>query len=56
MGELGRGVATQTTYVFQFGDAVADVNEGNAATNLRHAFSTGSVLDTLPFEAGCWTP
>ena len=37
----------QTTYVFQFGDAVADVNEGNAATNLRHAFSTGSVLDTL---------
>ena len=38
---------TQTTYVFQFGDAVADVNEGNAATNLRHAFSTGPVLDTL---------
>ncbi len=37
----------QTTYVFQFGDAVADVNEGNAATNLRHAFSTGPVLDTL---------
>jgi hypothetical protein len=33
--------------VFQFGDAVADVNEGNAATNLRHAFSTGPVLDTL---------
>ena len=37
----------QTTYVFQFGDAVADVNEGNAANNLRHAFSTGTVLDTL---------
>ena len=37
----------QTTYVFQFGDAIADVNEGNAATNLRHAFSTGPVLDTL---------
>ena len=37
----------QTTYVFQFGDAVADVNEGNAVTNLRHAFSTGPVLDTL---------
>lgn len=37
----------QTTYVFQFGEAVADVNEGNAATNLRHAFSTGPVLDTL---------
>jgi hypothetical protein len=33
--------------VFQFGDAVADVNEGNAANNLRHAFSTGTVLDTL---------
>ena len=36
-----------TTYVFQFGDGVVDVNEGNPAQNLVHAFSTGPRLDTL---------
>ena len=36
-----------TTYVFQFGDGVVDVNEGNPAQNLVHAFSTGPHLDTL---------
>ena len=36
-----------TTYVFQFGDGVVDVNEGNPAQNLVHAFSTGPQLDTL---------
>ena len=35
------------TYIFQFGDAIIDVNEGNPASNLMHAFSTGSTLDTL---------
>ena len=36
-----------TTYVFQFGDGVVDMNEGNPAQNLVHAFSTGPHLDTL---------
>ena len=36
-----------TTYVFQFGDGVVDMNEGNPAQNLVHAFSTGPRLDTL---------
>ena len=40
-------LAQEVTYVFQFGDAVVDVNEGNPAQNLLHAFSTGTQLDTL---------
>ncbi len=35
------------TYVFQFGDAVIDLHEGNPTKNLIHAFSTGADLDTL---------
>lgn len=36
-----------TTYVFQFGDGIVDLTEGNPAENLVHAFSTGPDLDTL---------
>ncbi|PCJ81713.1 MAG: hypothetical protein COA49_04175 [Bacteroidetes bacterium] len=39
-----------TTYVFQFGDAIIDVREGNPAENFLHAFSTGTVLDTLSLK------
>ena len=39
-----------TTYVVQFGDGIADVNEGNPAVNLVHAFATGSKLDTLSIQ------
>lgn len=35
------------TYIFQFGDAIVDVNESNPASDLMHAFSTGQNLDTL---------
>ena len=35
------------TYIFQFGDAIIDVNESNAASDLMVAFSTGNQLDTL---------
>ncbi|MDG2310782.1 MAG: Ig-like domain-containing protein, partial [Flavobacteriales bacterium] len=35
------------TYVFQFGDAVIDLHEGNPTQNFIHAFSTGADLDTL---------
>src|SRR6476646_4887634 len=34
-----------TTYVFDFGDAVKDVNEGNIAHGLRYIFSTGNSID-----------
>ena len=36
-----------TTYVWQFGQGVVDLNEGNAAKGLVHAFTTGAELDTL---------
>ena len=36
-----------TTYVWQFGQGIVDVNEGNAAKGLVHAFATGPELDTL---------
>ena len=35
------------TYIFQFGDAIVDVNEANPTSDLMHAFSTGEILDTL---------
>jgi hypothetical protein len=35
------------TYVFQFGDAVVDIREGNSLDNFVLAFSTGDHLDSL---------
>jgi hypothetical protein len=34
-----------TTYSFDFGDAIRDVNEGNIAKKLTYVFSTGSNID-----------
>lgn len=36
-----------TTYTFDFADAVADNNEGNVLPNFRFSFSTGQVVDSL---------
>jgi hypothetical protein len=36
-----------TTYVINFGKAVADVNEGNVLKNFTYVFSTGSHIDSL---------
>ena len=36
-----------TTYTFNFQDAVRDLNEGNVYENLRFVFSTGPVIDSL---------
>ena len=35
-----------TTYSFEFGNAIKDVNEGNIAANFTYVFSTGNHLDT----------
>ena len=43
----GEPLAANTTYVWQFGQGIVDVNEGNAAKGLVHAFATGPELDTL---------
>ncbi|HEX2534193.1 MAG TPA: Ig-like domain-containing protein [Chitinophagaceae bacterium] len=36
-----------TTYTFNFGNAVRDINEGNILRNFTYTFSTGPVLDSL---------
>src|SRR5471030_2051179 len=36
-----------TTYVINFGKAIADVNEGNILKNFTYVFSTGPVIDSL---------
>src|SRR5471030_429911 len=36
-----------TTYVINFGKAIADVNEGNVLKNFTYVFSTGAHIDSL---------
>ena len=37
------------TYTFDFGTAIADLNEGNIANNFLYVFSTGDHVDSLTF-------
>jgi len=39
-----------TTYAFNFGNAIVDVNEGNPARGFTYAFTTGRVLDDNTFS------
>ncbi|MFM2136464.1 MAG: hypothetical protein RL021_1864 [Bacteroidota bacterium] len=45
--ELEDTLHAATTYTFNFGDAIADLNEGNTYPELTYVVATGSVLDTL---------
>lgn len=36
-----------TTYTFNFGNAVCDLNEGNQIKNFQYVFSTGTYVDSL---------
>jgi hypothetical protein len=36
-----------TTYTFNFGDGIADLNEGNSIDNFSFTFSTGAYIDSL---------
>lgn len=36
-----------TTYTFNFGNAIADNNEGNSITDFRYVFATGDKLDSM---------
>ena len=36
-----------TTYYFNFGDAIKDINEGNVLHNFSYIFTTGDTFDTL---------
>ena len=39
-----------TTYIISFGEAVADLNEGNINRKVKYVFSTGSYLDSLQLQ------
>lgn len=39
-----------TTYAFDFGKAIKDVNEGNIYKNFTYVFTTGATLDSLSFS------
>jgi len=39
-----------TTYTFNFSDAIEDNNEGNVLNNFQFVFSTGPKLDSLSFQ------
>ena len=43
-------LAENTTYIFDFGDAVIDFTEGNRLNHFSFAFSTGNHIDTLNYE------
>ena len=44
---LNQKLDSNTTYQYNFGDAIADNNEGNILSNYALVFSTGSHLDSL---------
>ncbi len=45
--DLQNELQDSTTYAFNFGDAIVDVNEGNILKNYQFVFSTGDYLDSL---------
>ncbi len=45
--ELPDSLAPGTTYTIHFGNAIADVNEGNKLHDFQYVFSTGSTIDSL---------
>jgi uncharacterized protein (DUF2141 family) len=45
--ELKDTLLDNTTYTFNFGNSVCDLNEGNVLKNFHYVFSTGSYVDSL---------
>ncbi|MFO7924412.1 MAG: Ig-like domain-containing protein [Bacteroidales bacterium] len=39
-----------TTYTLNFGEAIVDLNEGNALSNYEFVFSTGDIIDSLSYS------
>lgn len=48
--KLKDSLEANTTYVFNFGNVIRDVNEGNIAKDFRFVFSTGNVIDKNTFS------
>jgi hypothetical protein len=45
--EIVDTLKSNTTYTFNFGDAIKDLHEGNKLQNFEYVFSTGDVLDSM---------
>ncbi|MEO6130776.1 MAG: Ig-like domain-containing protein, partial [Saprospiraceae bacterium] len=45
--KLPDSLRANTTYTINFGNAIADLNEGNILENYAFIFSTGNVLDSI---------
>jgi len=45
--EFEEELKPNTTYTFNFGDAIKDLHEGNKLQNFEYVFSTGEVLDSM---------
>ena len=45
--EIADTFKENTTYTFNFGNAITDLNEGNPLENYKYVFSTGEKLDSL---------
>lgn len=45
--EFEEELLPNTTYTFNFGDAIKDLHEGNKLQNFEYVFSTGEVLDSM---------
>ena len=43
-------IQANTTYAFNFGKSIKDVNEGNVMTDFTYIFSTGSYIDSLELD------
>jgi hypothetical protein len=48
--KLRDSLESNTTYSFDFGNSIKDVNEGNIAKNFKYVFSTGKVVDYNKFS------
>ncbi len=48
--DLNTELVPNTTYTLNFGDAIVDLNEGNALSNYEFVFSTGEVIDSLYYS------
>jgi hypothetical protein len=48
--KLRDSLEKNTTYSFDFGNAIKDVNEGNVAKNFTYVFSTGNKIDSNTYS------
>jgi len=48
--KLNDSLHANTTYAFNFGDAISDITENNVLRNFIYVFSTGSYIDSLSLE------